>query len=171
MCVLSVGLFCVCAFCACPPGALLRADGGWPFLRFLDFHKKSYRAHMLSSSHGSLHRVYNCWVLTKDFYLTVSTLHCLLNFSPKPLRCSVVHPFLKVVSILSVDPEGPSETYIPCLFRVDFPPFSLSPPPGFLHPVTLGCLILCFHWRVPQRSRVMTFFSVFAVVISPNVGV
>lgn len=77
-------------------------------------------------------RVYAVSVLTRDFYLTPSTLRLLLNFYHSPVAvgwrmCSSSIPWSCIHSFM--DQGRPSEIYIPRPFHVDFPfPLpSLSP--------------------------------------------
>lgn len=115
---------------------------------------------LYSNSCGSIlsqhQRVYNFSVPTRDFYLTLSALHLLLNFCQSPFAvvwrmCSSSIPWSWIHS--NMDRGGPSEIYIPRPFHVDFPLPSLFPPPSrCLHPVTLRCLVLGFHQRVPREA-------------------
>lgn len=160
-------------------GAVLSADMSWPLIRLLDFRKRVSPVYgMRSSSSGSIlsqhRRGCNFRVLPREFYLPLSSLSSLFPFYQSSdgvvwrLRSSSI-PLSYIRS--SCDQDGPSEVCTPHPVHTD-----PSLPSLCLHaPSCLSscscCLVLCFHQGVPQRSRFLRFFPVFAAVIASNVGV
>lgn len=92
----------------------------------------------------------------------ISTSLCLLSISYETFakvqllwfEGCVVHPFLEVASILIWIRVDHQKFIYLAHFMLTFPFLpSLFPPPSCcLHPVTLRCLVLGFHQRVPREA-------------------